>query len=121
MHARATKGVIARPAQNEVLRRFGENAMITTTANKNAASAFRVFERIIEASPKTSSSTYQAFLFDFPHTGSKRHKAMIESTAPEVPTLFEASTGSTPVRRPPSMASVGQIGKLHHTPTSDSP
>src|SRR5579885_1936194 len=115
MHASATKGVKASPAQNEVLRRFGENAMITRTANRNAASAFRVFERIIEASPNTSKSTYQAFFVDFPHTGRRRHSAMIESTAPDVPTLFEASTGRTPVRRPPSMASVGQIGKLHHT------
>ena len=37
--------------------------------------------------------------------------------APDVPTLFEASTGITPVSRPPSIASVGQIGRLIHTPT----
>ena len=50
------------------------------------------------------------------NAGSNRQSAMIARTAPEVPTLFDASTGITPVRRPPSIASVGQIGRSIHTP-----
>src|SRR5579872_2558088 len=121
MTARATTGAKVRPPQSETFLRRGEKTMITKTAKINAASAFRVFERIIEARPNISSNVYQARFFALPNTGSRRHSEMIDSTAPEVPTLLEASTGITPVRRPPSIASVGQIGKLSQTPTSDIP
>src|SRR5581483_2172538 len=98
------------------LRIRGEKITMTRIANINAASAFLVFDKIIEAKPNTSSSRYQALFLARPKTGRRRHTAIIERTAPDVPTLLDASTGSTPVRRPPSIASVGQIGRLAHTP-----
>src|SRR3954451_17209862 len=113
---RAISGDAARPPQTANLRMRAEKITITRIANINAASAFLVLDKIIDARPNTSSSRYHALFLARPNTGSNRHTAIIERTAPDVPTLFEASTGSTPVRRPPSIASVGQIGRLAHTP-----
>src|SRR5215475_8521718 len=91
--AKAMTGADARVIHTENFRSFGEKAVTTNNAKINAASAFLVVDRIIEARPNRSNSTYQAFFRAGPNAGSSRQSAMIESTAPEVPTLFEASTG----------------------------
>src|SRR5258708_6044376 len=119
--AAATSGATATLAHTAILRRRCDKSTISATAKMNAASEFLVLDSTMETMPKTSNSMYHARFLTSPNTGIRRQSATIASTPPEVPTLFEASTGITPVNRPPSIASVGQIGRLIHTPTSDSP
>src|ERR1700689_2388717 len=90
------KGVTMAVPTTTTLRSFLSNSTTSSTANINAASEFRVCDRTIETMPKMNRKMYQALLLARPNKGINRQIETRHSTAPDVPTLFEASTGTTP-------------------------
>ena len=117
----AKKGAATAPPISAIFRRRSEKSTISPAPKTKAASEFLVPDITREIMPKINRKRYQARFLARPKIGKSRHSATKANTAPEVPTLLEASTGTTPVSRPPSIASLGQIGRLIQTPARERP